>query len=173
MITAKKLMWVNFGLFLVMLFVSVYTLMRRPEYPGPPDVAGARAEVIEMIASEGQTVGSNEDTLKELGKKNVFSTIIALPTPTPAPTKTPDPGPPIDEVLMNWKLVMPTKTFAIFQEMRTQRDANVKLNETFDAEYKGRNFKIKLIGVDTKKFTATVEMENLLGQKQTKVYSMM
>ncbi|HNM47091.1 MAG TPA: hypothetical protein PKH51_08745 [Candidatus Sumerlaeota bacterium] len=90
-----------------------------------------------------------------------------------APTKTPDPGPPIDEVLMNWKLIMPTKTFAVFQEMRTQRDANVKLNETFDAEYKGRNFKIKLIGVDTKKFTATVEMENLLGQKQTKVYSMM
>ncbi|MCC6547039.1 hypothetical protein IT570_07710 [Candidatus Sumerlaeota bacterium] len=171
--TAKKLMWLNFGIFLVMLCVSVYTLMRRPQYPGEPDVAGARAEVIELVNSQGQESGPDETTLHNLGKKNVFSTIIALPTPTPAPTKTPDPGPTIDEVLLNWKLVMPTKTFVIFQEIRTQKDANVKMNETFDAEYKGKNYKIKLIGVDTKKFTATVEMENLIGEKQTKVYSMM
>jgi hypothetical protein len=169
---SARIMWINSAIFLLMLLVSVFTLMRKPEFPSPPDLDGARREVQAIIMKESTNTNVVEERLPNLGQKNLFSTIIALPTPTPAPTRTPDPGPSIEEVLANYKLSVALKSFANFQDQRTQKETMVKLNESFQVDFKGKSYEIKLIEIDSKKFTAVVEMKNLIGEKQTKSYSM-
>ena len=169
---SARIMWINSAIFLLMLLVSVFTLMRKPEFPSAPDLDGVRREVQAIIMKESTNTNVVEERLPNLGQKNLFSTIIALPTPTPAPTRTPDPGPSIEEVLANYKLSVALKSFANFQDQRTQKETMVKLNESFQVDFKGKSYEIKLIEIDSKKFTAVVEMKNLIGERQTKSYSM-
>lgn len=170
--TPKRIVIFNCVVFVLFLTLSVYILMQERQLPGEPPVKEAQREVLAMVVREGERVDDTEERLPNLGKRNVFETILPLPTPTPAPTRTPDPGPHINEVTDTWKLSVAFRDFATFQDIKTQQDFTLKLGESKPVEFKGKEYRVMLESIDSKKFSATIMMKNLIGEEQRKSFKM-
>ncbi|MEQ8820050.1 MAG: hypothetical protein RLY93_07370 [Sumerlaeia bacterium] len=167
----QKLLLLNIVLF-GFIGAAGYILMTEERLvPEEPDVDGYIAVLQEEIANlpEDRQSGS---TYINIGKKDLFRTLIELPTPTPTPTPTPQPTPSLDEALQYWKLEGVFGDTAVVTDKRTRETWMMSMSDDSrvkTVQHRGENVDVRLIEIDDQeKFSATWAYTNPRGtQKKT------
>jgi len=167
----NRIMMANAILFIVILGMSFHILTQERTIPGAPPVA----DYVKQVRADAKTTVTNPDLkpnpLPSLGKAEIFTTIIPLATPTPAPTRTPVPPPTAEEVTEFWQLRAMLSTFATFEDVKVQKEMTLKIGQSVEAAYKGQTYDIKLLEIDKKKWTVTVNIMQL-GPQANRTFSM-
>jgi hypothetical protein len=156
--TPQRLMLINSMLFLVILALSVLILTEERRVPEAPPLAQLRKTVEGRMARDTTEVTVVADNYQNLGRKNMFDTIIPLPTPSPKPTPTPRPAPLIAEVTEFWKLSSMISTMAIFQDIKTKEDFTMRVGDTREVEFRKEKLTIKLEAIDRPNWRVVISM---------------
>lgn len=168
---ATRIMWINGILFLAILGISVMIITEERYLPGRPPLEEHEVSVQKAIAETAGTTGLAGTDATELGKVNMFDTIIPLPTRTPTPTPEPPKAPRIEEVTQYWKLSFVYKTMATIQDIKTEAETTIKIGDKKIETYRGQEIPIYLESVNRKEWSATFIM-NYMDEKQTRTFKM-
>lgn len=157
--TPNRIMLINGMLFLVIVALSALIMTEQREIPGEPPIEDLEYEVSRLLASEDHDVAVAGDRYGNLGGRNIFSTIISLPTPSPSPTPTPKVPPNIGEVTEYWKLAGMISSMAMFHDMRSREDFQMRPGETRQIEFRKENVTIELESIDRPNWRVTIKLE--------------
>lgn len=157
--TPNRIMLINGMLFLVIVALSALIMTEEREIPSEPPLDSLEHEVSRLLATEDRDVAFTGDRYGNLGAKNIFSTIVALPTPSPSPTPTPKVPPDIKEVTEYWKLAGMISSMAMFHDMRSREDFQLRPGETRQVEFRRENLNIELESIDRPNWSVTIKMD--------------
>lgn len=170
--TPNRIMLINGMLFLVIVSLSILILTEERQIPEEPPVSELQHEVTRMLASEERQVTRDDDRYGSLGNRNIFTTIKPLPTPSPSPTPTPKVPPNINEVTEYWKLAGMISSMAMFQDMRTREDFQMRPGEKRTVEFRRENIQIELESINRANWRVTVKMnyEGNIQRREMKMF---
>ncbi len=175
----SRIILINSLIFVVIITLSAMTIMQDRELPGEPefllpgspgfdDVEVVVKEIVENQEAEEQQMGGDYPSL---GKKKLFDPLVPQPTPSPTPPPTPVPPPDINSVTEHWKLSFVGKTFASFNNIKTNEDWNMKKGESYTVTYRGQNVPVYLEELNRKQWSVTIAVKEG-GKVQTKTIKM-
>lgn len=166
--TTSKIMLVNIILFAAIVGLSAMIITEQREIPGEPPIEELQELVKKEVAERkgNNTVGNSK--LKSLGTVNMFDDLVPRPTPSPTPPPTPVPPVKPEELTQYWKLNGVLPSFATFQNIKTNQDITIRVGESVNENYRGKDIPVFLESTDFKKFTATIMIkEGGIVQKRT------
>lgn len=165
--TTSKIVLLNIILFVAIVGLSAMIITEQREVPGEPPIEELREIVKEEIEKGRQNPAGNSN-LKSLGTVNMFDDLVPKPTPSPTPPPTPVPPVKPEELTQYWKLNGVLPSFATFQNIKTNVDITIKVGESVNENYRGKDIPVFLESTDFKKFTATIMIkEGGIIQKRT------
>ncbi|MCC5875092.1 MAG: hypothetical protein JJU11_02625 [Candidatus Sumerlaeia bacterium] len=156
--TPNRIMLINGMLFLVVVALSVLIMTEERLIPEEPPISELEDEVTYLLTNAERQVTLGEDRYGNIGNRNIFSTIKPLPTPSPSPTPTPKVPPNINEVTEYWKLGGMLSTMAMFQDMRTREDFQMRPGDVREIEFRREKIPVELESIDRANWRVTIKM---------------
>lgn len=157
--SSQKIVIVNCLLFIGIVAMGAFLLTQETTLPGRPPIAEIQNYVIADLEENPPEANLGGMQLRNLGKKNVFDTIIPMPTPSPSPIP-PTPAPPsIDDVTKDWELSGVLTSFGLFK-VRNE-EFTLKLGESYDQKYRNDTIPVFLDKIDKENWSATLMIKEL------------
>jgi hypothetical protein len=113
-------------------------------------------ESLFMPSYETSYEASSAAEYANLGKRDIFRTIIMKPTPMPTREPTPVPPPNLERAIRTWKLEGAFGNRASFRDTRTNTEFTIDVGETRVISYRGRELEVKLSEINMDNFSATL-----------------
>lgn len=166
--TTSKIVLLNIILFVAIVGLSAMIITEQREIPGEPPIDELKRIVKEEVDKGKENNTVNNSSLRSLGTVNMFDDLVPKPTPSPTPPPTPVPPVKPEELTQYWKLNGVLPSFATFQNIKTNVDITIKVGESVNENYRGKDIPVFLESTDFKKFTATIMIrEGGIIQKRT------
>lgn len=142
----RKLYYINFGLFAVVILTFVLLMNQNHTIPGKPDTDAIKRQLTEAVP---KGVGDEEtQSYPNLGKRNMFGPLYPKPTPVPTPLPTPKPAVPIEKITASWRLSGTAAGTAQFEDAKTNEEWEMRVGETRSTQWNTESFDVKLDSVN-------------------------
>ena len=158
----RKDMLLHFVLFCIIGFCLFLFLTTKYE---PPEVTAKNItkdipKVVPKDLSESVYNISVSNAYPNLGKKEVFKTIIPRPTPNPTPTPSPIPTPDLGRSVSRWKVTALLDDMASFEDTATRTPFDIKLGEKKEVQFRNQTFEVLLESIDMNELSVTLRYQD-------------
>ncbi len=164
---AQKVVYLNAGLFAVVVALGVAIMLPRPEIPV---VTPASIAWLDETSTPGtiDTTGADDSNYPGFGQRNLVEPLQPKPTPPPTPVPTPVPDPRLKDATSNWAINAVTKKRVSFTDKRSKEEYNVEVGQVLVFQVGRTSIRVTVESVDPKKAEVTFRYDGKQGiQRET------